>query len=633
MPIITNTRRNGNVVTSELVDSVGIAERSYTFPDTTIREKLEVSNQSANNLIVSVGTQVDVIIYAFQSQTFTQSFTDFKMKAQTGHSFFRVRASYYESDEEDERTLATQLAETATNLKTIGIVVNDDTKATANTAILKDLFLNSKNPIFLPEGAIAYNDTLTLGVGVKVFGTPNTTLRLLSDVNGVIVNDKTVLEYITLSTPSLFSKTAILIDGTKRINTCTGRNIRVEGAYWNGYTGTGIRASAMNVGDHVAFVDYENIYIKGTNYGIIIEDDQANGKGWANGNSFNKVSIICNHGVRLTGDASGNEINLQYQTVSTTVCAIYCEGDQNRFSGFVWDIDQYGSTGKIAVFTQKSKENVIALPPVNIDKKFIIDNGTDNLFLHNTKAGETLKPVNTKGNYTIFSDEFRHNEPVFYGYQDNCLAFIDKKATVTVTGNIVYSPGTSHLFNSRNTSEYFFAAPALTPVVIEIDTSSAPISAMYAIGMTFMDGCAPSDYSIEVATTSDGAYAKIIDVKGNKKSSFIHLLSKYGLAVYKIRITFTKAIQNATLNPTNQVRLSNIYGANNGSYFDSPYLFKDGGKMYGDLDMNSTALKNVNFTQLVGTTSAIVPNNTIFLESNVLKFKDSAGVVKIVNLT
>ncbi|AZV63414.1 hypothetical protein [Peribacillus frigoritolerans] len=116
MPSITNTRRNGNVVTSELVDSVGITERTYTFSDNTTREILVVSNESENNLIVSVGTQVDVIISAFQSQTFTQSFTYFKLKAQTGHSSFRVRAIYYESDKEDEQSFAKKLVETGTQL-------------------------------------------------------------------------------------------------------------------------------------------------------------------------------------------------------------------------------------------------------------------------------------------------------------------------------------------------------------------------------------------------------------------------------------------------------------------------------------------------------------------------------------
>jgi hypothetical protein len=139
MPRITNTRRNGNVVTSELVDRVGIAERTYTFPNTTIRETLEISNESANNLIVSVGTQVDVIIHAFQSQTFTLSFTDFKMRAQTGHSSFRVRASYYESDEEDEPTLAAQLEEQVNLVNTAnwGLSLTSDNATIINDKISK----------------------------------------------------------------------------------------------------------------------------------------------------------------------------------------------------------------------------------------------------------------------------------------------------------------------------------------------------------------------------------------------------------------------------------------------------------------------------------------------------------------
>lgn len=53
-----HTRRNESVVTSELVDGIAIEERRYTLPDTTIREKLEVSNESANAMaqpVVNVG--------------------------------------------------------------------------------------------------------------------------------------------------------------------------------------------------------------------------------------------------------------------------------------------------------------------------------------------------------------------------------------------------------------------------------------------------------------------------------------------------------------------------------------------------------------------------------------------------
>ncbi|MGJ3196252.1 hypothetical protein [Peribacillus frigoritolerans] len=155
MPSITNTRRNGNVVTSELVHEVGIEERIFTFPDTTIRETLETSNESGKNLIVSVGKQVYVIINAFQSQNFTQSFTDFKMKAQTGHSSFRVKASYYESDQQDDSALSAQLVETVTKIgtqasfkgrkpRTLISFVTDDASIEDYT-IFKDIIYTDRN--------------------------------------------------------------------------------------------------------------------------------------------------------------------------------------------------------------------------------------------------------------------------------------------------------------------------------------------------------------------------------------------------------------------------------------------------------------------------------------------------------
>jgi hypothetical protein len=143
------------------------------------------------SMIVSVGKQVDVIIYAFQSQTFTQSFTDFKMKAQTGHSSFRVKASYYESDQEDDPTLATQLAEDANKIE----IIMGSPRSRSWIA---------------SEGQLTYTfatDSYTLGqIYVYVGGVPllpdanfledsPTSFTLLCDVNEIFVGIEVVAIY------------------------------------------------------------------------------------------------------------------------------------------------------------------------------------------------------------------------------------------------------------------------------------------------------------------------------------------------------------------------------------------------------------------------------------------------------
>ncbi|WHY96071.1 hypothetical protein [Peribacillus simplex] len=217
MPRITNTRRNGNVVTSELLDRVGIEERTYTFPDTTIRETLEVSNESANNLIVSVGTQVDVIIYAFQSRTFTQSFTDFKMKAQNGHSSFRVRASYYESDETDERTLAAQLADTENKTNPVstfdyyGLVANDISKSAYNRTKITSALLDieAKGGILYIPAKTYYIDitagsafTIPEGVELRGISREKSVIQLVCPKgkywSAVIMKDSSSMKCLTL---------------------------------------------------------------------------------------------------------------------------------------------------------------------------------------------------------------------------------------------------------------------------------------------------------------------------------------------------------------------------------------------------------------------------------------------------
>ncbi|MBT2665597.1 right-handed parallel beta-helix repeat-containing protein [Bacillus sp. ISL-4] len=330
MPSITNTRRNGNVVTSELVDRVGIAERTYTFPDTTIRETLEISNESANNLIVSVGTQVDVIIYAFQSQTFTQSFTDFKMKAQTGHSSFRVRASYYESDEEDERTLDAQLGETAkkpqvgdsiklgeaprtltdsiselaVNPKDYGVLGNGTQDDTANVQKV----LNKGGKIHFPDGTYIISNGLIPVSNSIITGSKKAILKLKDGQDGTASPD--LRNIFNLYNPSGIEN--VLIENI----TLDGNRDNVTNCY-----------HCINIGAGSSKITIRDTYLRNPEYDAVYVGSGAKEVNISENFSFNagrshyvvtnasNVNIIGNKGIR----AQKSYVDLESNVIGDTV--------------------------------------------------------------------------------------------------------------------------------------------------------------------------------------------------------------------------------------------------------------------------------------------------------------------------
>lgn len=111
----------GNIVVTEFVDSVGTSEVTYTFQEP--QESLRLYNNGSNEILISVGSQVNVSVPAYQSVTLKESFTSFNIKSSSGYGSFKATASYEIQDEEDERilgekvnALTSQLAENATRV-------------------------------------------------------------------------------------------------------------------------------------------------------------------------------------------------------------------------------------------------------------------------------------------------------------------------------------------------------------------------------------------------------------------------------------------------------------------------------------------------------------------------------------
>lgn len=108
MPIVVATpRRMGRDVITELTDSVGTSEVTYTLQEA--QDTLKIHNLAADNLLVSVGTQSNVEVPGYKETILTERFTDFRIKAKTTQGSFRASASYKDVDEDDEKDIYSEI--------------------------------------------------------------------------------------------------------------------------------------------------------------------------------------------------------------------------------------------------------------------------------------------------------------------------------------------------------------------------------------------------------------------------------------------------------------------------------------------------------------------------------------------
>lgn len=163
MPIIkAPTVRVGSQVVNEFVDTVGISDITYTFPDSDTRDTLNVFNISTGTLIVTVNG-VATTIQPFKNATITDNYTQFSVRSTVGIAAFRVRASFNDMDEEDEETLKEKL-QGKTNIKErkfdslkIPIANGYDYAPVINAALASPF-----KYIFVPDGDYLVNSSILI---------------------------------------------------------------------------------------------------------------------------------------------------------------------------------------------------------------------------------------------------------------------------------------------------------------------------------------------------------------------------------------------------------------------------------------------------------------------------------------
>ena len=468
------------------------------------------------------------------------------------------------------------------NLYHLGVIPDDPTKATENTILLNSLFAIEGQVYFAPPGNIYFDDTLLFAKNVTLYGTDRSFFVLTANEDAFNIKSRCNIQDIKITLPAVHTESGIVVDGSNQVRNYKLTNIRIE---VSNVTSKGIKLIASGAGNYVVFGLLSKIQVTGGLYAIYIEDTQDTGDvGYVNGNQFSDLILYGNYGIYLKGRPSGNRFDFQYQSGITTIAGVYCEGYNNTFNGFIWDI-AHAPGAKTFIFDWTSKNNIAIFPAGNVITGYYTDMGLDNKIIGKERD---YFPQNVAYDYDIYNDKSRKNKPYYMGNQDNCLAYIDKIGSVTVTGTksgawldyILFDPKLLALSG-------IFTDPSVTPIVIEIDMGSSPINRMYMVGLSFFRGHAPDSYKLEIVTTSGGSYTTLADVTGNVKSTIMHGIGTYGQDIYKIKLTITKAIESATFNPSNLIEMRGMFGGNLGIYKTGAYVLKGGDMMYSNLRFNS----------------------------------------------
>ncbi|AGY47933.1 hypothetical protein Plant_11 [Bacillus phage poppyseed] len=95
MPVIkTAARKIGDDWVTEIHDSVGTVEITYTFLEANQRDTMDFANLSGDTLTLTINATVKTV-NAYQTvRVNTEKFTAFKVKSNKSSSAFRARSSY-----------------------------------------------------------------------------------------------------------------------------------------------------------------------------------------------------------------------------------------------------------------------------------------------------------------------------------------------------------------------------------------------------------------------------------------------------------------------------------------------------------------------------------------------------------
>ncbi|MYL49272.1 hypothetical protein GLV98_07235 [Halobacillus litoralis] len=268
---------------------------------------------------------------------------------------------------------------------------------------------HSIKTVFSDDLSFYLESTITIKKGVRLLSAYSTVYMLGANVDGFIIEqDASFLGGKVAIDVSGYTKKAISLNGSQKFYN-TWNNTQIDDITilnWMGDNGgTGIYLYSGGNEHEISFVNFSNIKVVGFEKGIHLRATKpSTGRAWVNANNFDNVAIEdCVHMIVLEGsetvpfETTGNIFsNLQIQPSNSTKKIITASGQDNRFTGMVWDLFEIPHSGPVVDFTTRSSYNFVDLSR-NVPLDRVSDKGRKNLVIsHDTTIVEkrTSDPQN-----------------------------------------------------------------------------------------------------------------------------------------------------------------------------------------------------------------------------------------------
>jgi len=160
----------------------------------------------------------------------------------------------------------------------------------------------------------------------------------------------------------------------------------------------------------------------------------------------------------------------------------------------------------------------------------------------------------------------------------NFLAFATKRG-----GTVAFSPtpawGTAeNLFDAKVGSVVCWTSPSGS-IVVEI-TLPGGAKSLYAWGIVFREGKHATDFTVEYYHDDTGTWEQVGTISGNTDAEVVYFTGYKGTDISRIRFTFT-GYHNA-----DYFQIVQIFAWCGDESWKWYVLYRDGGDVYGDIDMN-----------------------------------------------
>jgi hypothetical protein len=360
-------------------------------------------------------------------------------------------------------------------------------------------------------------------------------------------------------------------------------------------TGNGVYMSdSVNT---IAFSVIDTIYCTGVKNAYMCN---MSGSAYANGVIVNNIAIRSSiRGFYLVGGEANVFNNIEWNTGSASVEAIYCNTLYNSFNGWFYDLGAGAYTKQLATFGTNATGNRISTPST-VSTWVITDSSDNKLNFLNTLKDDVLNVIKQASylpNVWMNSTEYKKwgywfDSKPYGGVQDNVFAYADKINTVTNASKAL-SSGTLGVafdpFAGISTGKPTWNLQTGEQAQIKIDIANPTFSTkrLDFIQVVFSSALEARNVLIEGSIDNGTNWITLKNITGNDKRYVVFHDNLSALAVGGSNPTNIRITLSDPINASKDVRVEAIIGrmlAVPGYTF----LPRGGGKVYGDIEFDAT---------------------------------------------